>query len=304
MIINNDYRFIGSDLRKIRESKGISRKEISEKMYISEETIRRIEKGENDPRLSTLVPLCNYLDIDLKDIISGKEFEYKNLLSLRNEIHYLINNYSIEKATRLIKNLDELSFDSHIYYEKELFATRHYFNGVISVIKNGNRKDSLNDFEIALSEMNSKFKINKFKDYKYDNFSLRILLAIALNEYRIGNFELYKDIILVIKDYLDLSLDNYFLFAYNVAAYYSRVGNYLESLRICNEAANNAKIIKEAYYLNMLYYIKGVNHVYLEQLKEASLSFNYCLALTNIFSEKSLANSISKQISTLMANHK
>lgn len=304
MIINNDYRFIGSDLRKIRESKGISRKEISEKMYISEETIRRIEKGENDPRLSTLVPLCNYLDIDLKDIISGKEFEYKNLLSLRNEIHYLINNYSIEKATRLIKNLDELSFDSHIYYEKELFATRHYFNGVISVIKNGNRKDSLNDFEIALSEMNSKFKINKFKDYKYDNFSLRILLAIALNEYRIGNFELYKDIILVIKDYLDLSLDNYFLFAYNVAAYYSRVGNYLESLRICNEAANNAKIIKEAYYLNMLYYIKGVNHVYLEQLKEANLSFNYCLALTNIFSEKSLANSISKQISTLMANHK
>ena len=304
MIINNDYRFIGSDLRKIRESKGISRKEISEKMYISEETIRRIEKGENDPRLSTLVPLCNYLDIDLKDIISGKEFEYKNLLSLRNEIHYLINNYSIEKATRLIKNLDELSFDSHIYYEKELFATRHYFNGVISVIKNENRKDSLNDFEIALSEMNSKFKINKFKDYKYDNFSLRILLAIALNEYRIGNFELYKDIILVIKDYLDLSLDNYFLFAYNVAAYYSRVGNYLESLRICNEAANNAKIIKEAYYLNMLYYIKGVNHVYLEQLKEASLSFNYCLALTNIFSEKSLANSISKQINTLMANHK
>ena len=273
-------------------------------MYISEETIRRIEKGENDPRLSTLVPLCNYLDIDLKDIISGKEFEYKNLLSLRNEIHYLINNYSIEKATRLIKNLDELSFDSHIYYEKELFATRHYFNGVISVIKNENRKDSLNDFEIALSEMNSKFKINKFKDYKYDNFSLRILLAIALNEYRIGNFELYKDIILVIKDYLDLSLDNYFLFAYNVAAYYSRVGNYLESLRICNEAANNAKIIKEAYYLNMLYYIKGVNHVYLEQLKEASLSFNYCLALTNIFSEKSLANSISKQINTLMANHK
>lgn len=57
MIINNDYSFIGTDLRKIRESKGISRKEIAEKMYISEETIRRIEKGDNDPRLSTLVPI-------------------------------------------------------------------------------------------------------------------------------------------------------------------------------------------------------------------------------------------------------
>ena len=31
MIVQNDYSFIGSDIRKIREAKGITRKEIAEK---------------------------------------------------------------------------------------------------------------------------------------------------------------------------------------------------------------------------------------------------------------------------------
>ena len=53
MNLKDNYKFMGSDLRKIREAKGITRKEISEEMNTSEETIRRIEKGENDPRLST-----------------------------------------------------------------------------------------------------------------------------------------------------------------------------------------------------------------------------------------------------------
>ena len=304
MIVNNDYSFIGSDLRKIRESRGITRKEIAEKMYISEETIRRIEKEENDPRLSTLIPICNYLDIDLEDVINGKEFDYNNLLKLRKEIADLLNNSSIKKATGLIESLDDIRFNSNVYYEKELYATRHYFAGLLSMIKNDYKTNPSEYLEIALSDMNSKFKINKFKDYKYDDFSLRILLALAASEYKNGNFDLYKDIILELKKYLNTSLDNYFVFSYNIATFYSRIGNYKESLKVCNNAISNAKKVKEVSYLNMLYYIKGVNHFYLHQLKEADESFNYCLTLTNIFSAKTLANSISKQVDTFDIKNK
>lgn len=304
MIINNDYSFIGTDLRKIRESKGISRKEIAEKMYISEETIRRIEKGDNDPRLSTLVPICNYLDIDLKEVINGKEFDYNNLLKLRKEINDLLNNSSIEKAKDLIKSLDDFHFNTNVYYEKELFATRHYYNGLLGMIKHEKDNNPSEDLEVALSDMNSKFKIKKFKDYKYDNFSLRVLLALSLNEYRKGNFDLYKNIMLELKEYLNISLDNYFVFSYNIAIYYFRVGNYRESLLICNQAIDNARKVKDVSYLNMLYYIKGVNHFYLKQLNEAKYSFNYCLTLTNLFSAKSLSNSLSNQIDTLLSKDK
>ncbi len=64
------YTINGSILRKIRESKNISRKKISEDIYVTEETIRRIEKGKNDPRISTLLPICIYLDIDIKDLLN------------------------------------------------------------------------------------------------------------------------------------------------------------------------------------------------------------------------------------------
>ena len=42
----------------------------------------------------------------------------------------------------------------------------------------------------------------------------------------------------------------------------------------------------------------------MDQIKEAKESFNYSLALTNIFSENSLYDSISKQVDIMLNNHK
>lgn len=303
MIINN-YDFIGSDLRKIREEKGITRKQIAEAMFISEETIRRIEKGENDPRLSTLVPICEYLDIDLRDIINHQQALYKNMVKLRKDINYLINNSSIERAKDLMESFDDMEFKTNLNYEKELFATKHYFNGILTLKNNEVDCKSIDEFEQAMADMNTKFKINKFKDYKYDEFSLRILLALAISEYKKGNFDLYRDMMLEIEIYLDPNMDNYYIFAYNLATTYLRTGNNKQSLKICYIAIANAKNIKETYYLNMIYYLKGVNHIDMDQIKEAKESFNYCLALTNIFSEKYLYNSISKQIDIMISDYK
>lgn len=160
------------------------------------------------------------------------------------------------------------------------------------------------ELEQAMADMNPKFKVNKFKDYKYDVFSLRILLALAINEYKKGNFELYRDMMFEIEGYLDPNIENYYIFAYNVATTYLRTGNNKESLKICDIAIANAKSIKETYYLNMIYYLKGVNHIGMEQIREAKESFNYSLALTNIFSENTLYESISKQVDIMLNNHR
>ena len=304
MILKDNYNFIGSDLRKIRESKGISRKEIAEKVYVSEETIRRIEKGENDPRLSTLIPICNCLGIELEDIINSSGFEYNNLLSLRKEINYHLNNSSIDKARLLISDLDDINIKSDLDFEKEFQATKHYFKGILALKSTKTICISLVEFEEALSSFENRFTINRFKNYKYDSFSLRILLALALAEQKFGNYQLYEDINLEISKYLRYSLEDYFLFSYNVGVYYYRAGKIIESLDLCNTAVNNAKKLKEVPYLNMVYYLKGVNHLSLNQLEEAKLSFNYCLALTNIFSEQPLAEKIKLQIDNLLVNYK
>lgn len=303
MIIDNDYSFIGSDIRKIRESKGITRKEIAENLYISEETIRRIEKGDNDPRISTLVPICNYLGIDIKDFINDTEFEYKNLLSLRKEIGDLLNNDSMDKAKTLIKSLDNFDFSKNIAYERELYATKHYFNGLMGIKNNTKLDNSSDDLENALSDLNSRFKVNKFKNYKYDDFSLRILLALALNEYKKGNFDLYKDIMAEMSGYVNSSIENYFVFCYNLAVFYARIGKYEQSLNVCNQAIGSAKIVKETTYLNMLYYAKGINHLYLHEYDRAKESFEYCKVLTNIFASDIIKSSLSNQIDSLLVKN-
>lgn len=300
MIIDNDYNFIGSDIRKIRESKGITRKEIAENMYVSEETIRRIEKGENDPRISTLVPICNYIGIDIKDLINDREFEYNNLLSLRKEIGDLLNNASIDKAKILIRSLDDLDFSKNLAHEKELYATKHYFNGLLAIKNNKEGSNPSNLLENALSDLNSKFKINRFKNYKYDEFSLRILLALALNEYNKGNFELYKDIMTEMARYINSNTENYFVFCYNLAVFYTRIKKYNQSLQICNQAIAEARYVKENSYLNMLYYAKGINHLSLHEYDMAKESFDYCKVLTNIFASDIIKSSLSDQIDSLL----
>ena len=176
-----------------------------------------------------------------------------------------------------------------------------YANPVIMAIKNNKEGSNPSDqLENALSDLNSKFKINRFKNYKYDEFSLRILLALALNEYKKGNFELYKDIMTEMSSYINSNIENYFVFCYNLAVFYTRIKKYNQSLQICNQAIAEARYVKENSYLNMLYYAKGINHLSLHEYDMAKESFDYCKVLTNIFASDTIKSSLSDQIDSLL----
>lgn len=300
MNLKDNYKFMGSDLRKIREAKGITRKEISEEMNTSEETIRRIEKGENDPRLSTIVPICNYLGVDLSEVINNSGFEYHNLQALRKEINYLLNNSSLDEAADLINNMDSIKTKPDLKFEKEFAATKHYFNGLLYLKKNQFATYSIIELQRSFTSLDARFKVNSFKNYKYDEFSLRILLALALAEQKNGNTELYRDIMDEIRSNLNSGSEDYFLYCYNIATYYYRMGDPEKSLKLCNEAILNAKKVNRAPYLNMIYYLKGFNHIYFRQMEEARMCFNYSITLTNIFSEKIMADKLSQQIDDLL----
>lgn len=300
MNLKDNYKFMGSDLRKIREAKGITRKEISEEMNTSEETIRRIEKGENDPRLSTIVPICNYLGVELNEVINNSGFEYHNLQALRKEINYLLNNSSLDEAADLINNMDGIKTKPDLNFEKEFAATKHYFNGLLYLKKNQFAAYSIIELQRSFTSLDARFKVNSFKNYKYDEFSLRILLALALAEQKNGNTELYRDIMDEIRSNLNSGSEDYFLYCYNIATYYYRMGDPEKSLKLCNEAILNAKKVNRAPYLNMIYYLKGFNHIYFRQMEEARMCFNYSITLTNIFSEKIMADKLSQQIDNLL----
>ena len=59
----------GQHLRKLRESKGISQEKLGLSVGSYQSTIIRIEKGQSNPKLSTLIAIAKELKITLSELV-------------------------------------------------------------------------------------------------------------------------------------------------------------------------------------------------------------------------------------------
>lgn len=59
-------------LQKLREKKRISRKVLSELCGLAPDAVRRYERGEAEPTLSSLILLADFFDVTL-DVLTGRE---------------------------------------------------------------------------------------------------------------------------------------------------------------------------------------------------------------------------------------
>jgi len=60
---------IGSNIRKLRESKNLSIQDLADKLDIEYNNVIRIEKGRTNFTIGTLVKIANALEVNLKDIV-------------------------------------------------------------------------------------------------------------------------------------------------------------------------------------------------------------------------------------------
>lgn len=63
-------------LRYLRESKGLTQKDIANEIDIGLHTYQRYEYGEREPQLSTLAALADYYDLSLDELV-GRERKRK-----------------------------------------------------------------------------------------------------------------------------------------------------------------------------------------------------------------------------------
>lgn len=224
---------IGKKLRKLREEKNITRKELSEKTYISEETIRRIEKEDNDPRISTLYSLCENLDVDLQLLLNENKKNFDRLIEIRKKVRNLIYYGFIDNSDLLLNDIDNRLISEELYIN-EIQASKHYYKGVAELIKGVDFNLSHKEFITALLYIHPDFNIDKFKEIKYSEFSLKILLGLAISKLRLGEIELFGLIIRYLFDNIDKSNDVYNIYTFYLALYYYRKEDLLKSLSICN----------------------------------------------------------------------
>ncbi len=88
-----DLKRTGEFIKERRKAKNLTQADLAEKIYVSEKTISKWECGNGFPDTSLILPLCQALDINANELLSGKkldEAEYKheaehNLLTLQRK---------------------------------------------------------------------------------------------------------------------------------------------------------------------------------------------------------------------------
>lgn len=64
---------LSDTLKKIREAKGLSQKELAGSIDMAQAQYSRIENGKNDPSFSVIVKIANALDLSLSDFFKADE---------------------------------------------------------------------------------------------------------------------------------------------------------------------------------------------------------------------------------------
>ncbi len=64
---------VGSKIRSIREERGVSLQELSDKVDIEYNNLIRLEKGRTNPTIWTLYKISQALEINISDIVGLKQ---------------------------------------------------------------------------------------------------------------------------------------------------------------------------------------------------------------------------------------
>ena len=102
---------IGKFILELRKQKGMTQKELAEKVGVSDKTISKWECGNGFPDATLMLPLCNALGITANELLSGKRLktdkEYKvdaekNIVALITKNYGDLDKYLKEIIIQLI----------------------------------------------------------------------------------------------------------------------------------------------------------------------------------------------------------
>ena len=79
-----DYNKIGEFIASLRKEKKLTQAKLAEKLFVSEKTISKWEKGNGIPDTNLLPKLCEIFEVSLDELLSGEKITIENK-SQKNE---------------------------------------------------------------------------------------------------------------------------------------------------------------------------------------------------------------------------
>lgn len=69
--MGNELKVLGGRIKAVRESRGLSIRDLAELAGINKSQIVRIESGQSDPHYTTLLRIARALEVNVEDFADG-----------------------------------------------------------------------------------------------------------------------------------------------------------------------------------------------------------------------------------------
>ena len=182
MIPGIDFTCFGMRLQKIRSSLHLTRIEVASLTGLSKDTIYKIEKGMVIPKYDTLEILGYLYKEDLLTLLTFYR-ESKQVYDLNKKIDTLIYDNDINALSKIKNQFDIFKTEMNSSSIQLIHGLIEQYDLFIAGIEAPNcqkSSDSLNYFLKALSINRPSFSPEKWRQFKYCVFEIRILLMIGI----------------------------------------------------------------------------------------------------------------------------
>lgn len=290
----SDYEYIGSEIKRIRKSKGLSQKDLSKIVDISEESIRRIENNYNNPRFDNLDDILNALGIDFEIILMNeKGSSWKTINNKINKINRNFSNVNYQTLQEDIVDLENLDVNLPNRYKDTLNQYILYFKAIYeNEVKHEEEKckDYLTKaLRVKDGELNPLYYI--------PTNDIEIRIITKLSEFYVNTEDINKasKILSNLLENLDPYNPNYINILYNQARYFYMTSSYKEAVAISYRALDLSSATNNYNRIILLYYILGISKYklgaidYLEDIDKT-------LKLCDLMLKKELKLSLIKSI--------
>jgi transcriptional regulator with XRE-family HTH domain len=267
-----DMQTFGAEVRRIREEKGFTRKTVEELTGITKETLRKLEKGDVVPQLSTLQLLSVEYKIDL--IVIFNRYKQDNLIfNTHDHIDKILLKHvgttdSLEEYLITPENTVDCNLIDPIEIQQ--------FNSVLYYIPIGNDDNPLNRLKAidgltaSLSLHHQSYCLEDLEMYSYSYIEQRILLLIGvyyaeLNELDKSNqiFEFLYKTITIDKYATSPAKQLYIKLICNIAYNHHSLDHHQAVLMTVNEGIAICNNYNSSYLIEVLLYRKAVAQYFL-----------------------------------------
>lgn len=263
----------GDKLKEVRLSMNLSQPDVSKRIGISIDGLRKIEKGFVTPRFETLVKLSSLYKINLVNLMSI----YSKVTTLEDyydKAQAFIDNADI-KGLEKLKGQLSLMVDSSIKSGLILIEEQEQFSIFCdaSILFLQNNEESLKNASTqiitALQLTIHRFYVERLDKFIYNQFEIRFLHLLALTERRLLNYDKAINLLTHIlsvtkhnKNDLD-SIKNLNLLYFSLSYTYFEIKDYENSLKYADIGIDFSIENRRMNELHFLYYRKGMAEYFL-----------------------------------------